>query len=339
MAKILVTGGAGYVGSVCCMQLLRAGHTVHVVDDLSGGHADAVPAGATLHSWRIDDREQLTSLLRGASFDAVFHFAGKIQVGESMTNPGLYFRENVAAGIAMLEVLREQGLRNLVFSSTAAVYGAPELASDSKAIQETAPQQPVNAYGATKLMFERVLEWYAAAYGWSVVAFRYFNAAGAAGGLGERHQPESHIIPLLLEAAQGRRKSFHIYGDDYPTPDGTCLRDYVHVLDIANAHILAQKHFGQPGLRAYNIGTGQAHSVREVAAAVERVTGKKLELVVAARRAGDPAVLCANPARLKAELGWRPEHSDLNTIVGSAWEFAQARGREAAPPRGHGNAL
>ncbi len=321
MAKILVTGGAGYVGSVCCLQLLQAGHTIHVVDDLSGGHAEAVPAGATLHACRIDDRGKLSSLLSGAGFDAVFHFAGKIQVGESMANPGLYFRENVAAGIAMLEMLREHNIRNLVFSSTAAVYGNAKVAS----ISEDQPKHPVNAYGATKLMFEQVLEWYANVYGWSVVAFRYFNAAGAAEGFGERHEPESHIIPLLLETALGQRNSFQIYGDDYPTPDGTCLRDYVHVLDIANAHMLAEKYFGRAGMRAYNIGTGRAHSVREVAAAVEEATGKKLHLEVAPRREGDPMVLCANPAKLKAELGWSPEHSELGTIVKSAWEFAKGR--------------
>jgi UDP-glucose 4-epimerase len=320
MAKILVTGGAGYVGSVCCLRLLQAGHKVQVVDDLSGGRAEAVPKGATLHACRIDDRQKLSSLLRGTNFDAVFHFAGKIQVGESMTNPGLYFQENVAAGVAMLETLRENGIRNLVFSSTAAVYGNALAAS----ISEDEPKLPVNAYGATKLMFEQVLEWYANVYGWSVVAFRYFNAAGAAEGCGERHEPESHIIPLLLQTAAGQRQSFQVYGDDYPTPDGTCLRDYVHVLDIANAHMLAEKHFGHAGMRAYNIGTGRAHSVREVAAAVEQATGKKLHLEVAARREGDPAVLCANPAKLKAELGWKPEHSELGTIVRSAWEFVKS---------------
>lgn len=321
MAKILVTGGAGYVGSVCCLQLVKAGHAVHVVDDLSGGHADAVPAGARLHQMRVDDVPGVSSLLRAEKFDSVFHFAGKIQVGESMTNPGLYFRENVAAGITLLETLREHDVSNFVFSSTAAVYGVP----DTPSIPETAPQDPINAYGATKLMFERVLEWYANIYGWSVVAFRYFNAAGAAEGVGERHEPESHIIPLLLDTALGKRESFSLFGDDYPTPDGTCLRDYVHVLDIADAHILAAKHFGNPGFRAYNIGTGKAHSVREVAAAAEAVTGKKLNVKVAPRREGDPAVLCADPAKLKAALGWSPQHSELREIVRSAWEFARRR--------------
>jgi len=320
MAKILVTGGAGYVGSVCCLQLLRAGHAVHVVDDLSGGHADALPAGAQLHQMRIDD-VRLASLLRTEKFDSVFHFAGKIQVGESMTNPGLYFRENVAAGITLLETLREHNVKNFVFSSTAAVYGVPATSS----IREDTPKVPINAYGATKLMFERVLEWYANVYGWSVVAFRYFNAAGAAEGVGERHEPESHIIPLLLHTALGKRESFSMFGDDYPTPDGTCLRDYVHVLDIADAHILAAKHFGTAGFRAYNIGAGRAHSVREVIAAAEAVTGKRLNVKVAPRREGDPAVLCADPAKLKAELGWSPQHSELREIVGSAWEFARGR--------------
>lgn len=318
MSKILVTGGAGYVGSVCCLQLLRAGHTVHVVDDLSGGHADAVPRGAKLHQCRVDDRAKVGSLLSSETFDAVFHFAGRIQVGESMSDPGLYFHENVAAGIVLLEALREHKLKNFVFSSTAAVYGITNLPS----IPEETDKKPVNAYGATKLMFERVLEWYANVYGWSVTAFRYFNAAGAAESCGERHQPETHIIPLLLEAAQGKRR-FQVYGDDYPTPDGTCLRDYVHVLDIADAHILAEKHFGKAGMRAYNIGTGKVHSVREVITAVQKVMGRSLDVDVAPRREGDPAVLCADPSRLKAELGWSPKHSELDAIVQSAWEFAK----------------
>lgn len=319
VANILVTGGAGYVGSVCCLQLLKAGHTVHVVDDLSGGHAEAVPPGAALHQFRIDDRARLGALACSQEFHAVFHFAGKIQVGESMTDPGLYFRENVAAGIEMLEVLREAKVRNFVFSSTAAVYGI----ADVPFISEDLAKNPVNAYGATKLMFERALEWYAEIYGWSVTAFRYFNASGAADGFGERHEPETHIIPLLLENALGKRKSFQVFGTDYPTPDGTCLRDYVHVLDIADAHMLAEKHFGTTGMRTYNIGTGKAHSVREVIDTVERVTGNKLNIDVAPRRAGDPAVLCANPAKLQAELGWNPKHSELGQIVKSAWEFAK----------------
>ncbi|HUR36190.1 MAG TPA: NAD-dependent epimerase/dehydratase family protein, partial [Terriglobales bacterium] len=209
--------------------------------------------------------------------------------------------------------------KNFVFSSTAAVYGNTNLPT----IPEDAPKVPVNAYGATKLMFEGVLEWYATVYGWSVTAFRYFNASGAAEGFGERHEPETHIIPLLLETALEKRKSFQMYGDDYPTPDGTCLRDYVHVLDIADAHILARQHFGKPGMRAYNIGTGKANSVREVANTVERVTGKKLNLEVAPRREGDPAVLCADPAKLKVELGWAPSNSSLENIVQTAWDFAK----------------
>lgn len=318
MATILVTGGAGYVGSVCCLQLLKAGHAVHVVDDLSGGHRESIPPGAKLHEARVDG-QRLRSLIRDVCFDAVFHFAGKIQVGESMKDPGLYFRENVAAGITMLEILREGQVKNFVFSSTAAVYGAP----DTPSIPEDAPKSPVNAYGVTKLMFEQILEWYANVYRWSVTAFRYFNASGAAEGFGERHGPETHIIPLLLETALGKRKSFQVYGTDYPTPDGTCLRDYVHVLDIADAHILAERHFGTPGFRACNIGTGKAHSVREVIAAAEKVTGRKIKVEVSARRDGDPAVLCADPAKLNRELGWEPRHSELPEIVQSAWDFAR----------------
>ena len=321
MATILVTGGAGYVGSVCCLQLLKRGHAVHVVDDLSGGHRDSVPPGAELHQLRIDDRAGIASLLSQRSFDAVFHFAGKIQVGESMRDPGLYFRENVAAGIILLETLRGAGIKNFVFSSTAAVYGVVDLPK----IPEDTPKLPVNAYGATKLMFEQVLRWYADVYGWSVTAFRYFNASGAADGCGERHEPETHIIPLLLETALGKRQSFQMYGADYPTPDGTCLRDYVHVLDIADAHILAERHFGTAGMRAYNIGTGRAHSVREVIQAAERVTGRNITVETGPRREGDPAVLCADPTKLHRDLGWSPKHSDLDSIVRSAWEFSRTR--------------
>jgi UDP-glucose 4-epimerase len=306
---------------VCCLQLLKAGHSVQVVDDLSGGHRDSVPNGAKLHAFRIDDPERLGPLLEREHFDSVFHFAGKIQVGESMRDPGLYFRENVAAGIMLLEMLRAARVKNFVFSSTAAVYGIPR----SPTIPEDAAKNPINAYGETKLMFERVLEWYAQAYSWSVTALRYFNASGAAEGCGERHDPETHIIPLLLETALGKRGSFQIYGTDYPTPDGTCLRDYVHVLDIADAHILAEKHFGQAGFRAYNIGTGQAHSVREVWQAAEKVAGRKINVETSARREGDPAVLCADPSKLQRELGWTPKHSRLENIVGSAWEFARGQ--------------
>ena len=317
MAKVMVTGGAGYVGSVCCAELLRLGHSVTVVDDLSTGFRDAVSAEAEFVQLDIGDRAAVESLARRGGFDAVFHFAAKALVPESVTNPGIFFQQNVASSISMLEALRSAGINKFVFSSSAAVYGIPETAS----IDEESPKNPVNAYGETKLMIERVLEWYARAYGWSVLAFRYFNAAGATEALGERHEPETHIIPLLLRAATGELDSFTIYGDDYPTPDGTCLRDYVHVLDIAHAHICALEQMDRPGMRAFNIGLGESYSVRQICRAVEQVIEKPVPVRVGPRRLGDPPVLCASPRQIMDELGWRPKHSSLDEIIGSAWRW------------------
>ena len=318
MAKILVTGGAGYVGSVCCLQLLQQGHQVTVVDDLSTGHAAGIPQGAVLHQLDIGDRDRLAGVLAADRFDAVFHFAAKALIPESVSNPGIFFDSNVASGIALLEAVRAAGIRKFVFSSSAAVYGNPH----STPIDEDQPKHPVNSYGETKLMLERVLHWYAVAYGWTVVAFRYFNACGATATIGENHRPETHIIPLLLETATGERDFFEIYGHDYPTPDGTCLRDYVHVRDIAEAHLLALVQ-EQPGLFAYNIGTGTSYSVRQVCRVVEQELERKVAVKLSPRRNGDPAVLCASPQRLTRELGWHPRFSDLQTIVRTAWEWKQ----------------
>jgi UDP-glucose 4-epimerase len=318
MANVLVTGGAGYVGSVCCAELLRRGHAVTIVDDLSTGHRDAVSPGAAFFQLDIGDQTAMQSLVSNIRFDAVFHFAAKALVPESVSNPGIFFHQNVASAIVMLEVLRAADIKNFVFSSSAAVYGTPERFP----IEEDDPKNPVNSYGETKLMFERVLDWYARAYGWSVTALRYFNAAGATGELGERHDPETHIIPLLLQvAAAGERKVFNIYGDEYDTPDGTCLRDYVHVLDIAGAHICALQRLKEPGTRAYNIGLGESYSVREVCTAAAEITGQPIALRVSARREGDPAILCASPQRIMKELGWKPEHSSLREIISSAWQW------------------
>jgi len=319
MANVMVTGGAGYVGSVCCAELLRQGHSVTIVDDLSTGFREAVPSGAAFFSADIGNESAMQSLLSNIRFDAVFHFAAKALIPESVSNPGIFFQHNVASGIRMLEVLRAAGIKNFVFSSSAAVYGTPERVP----IDEDDPKRPVNSYGETKLMFERILDWYARAYEWSVTALRYFNASGATPELGERHDPETHIIPLLLQAAAGERKAFHIYGDEYDTPDGTCLRDYVHVLDIASAHICALKKLNQPGIRAYNIGLGKSYSVREVCNVASEVTGRKIPLRVSARREGDPAILCASPKRIMQELGWKPEHSSLHEIIDSAWQWKQ----------------
>jgi UDP-glucose 4-epimerase len=317
MANVLVTGGAGYVGSVCCAELLNRRHAVTVVDDLSTGFRTAVPKGAAFFEINIGDRAGMESLVRNIRFDVVFHFAAKAKIPESVADPGLFFQENVSAGITMLEVLRSANVKNFVFSSSAAVYGSPERIP----IDEDDPKAPVNAYGETKLIFEQILRWYAEAYEWSVLAFRYFNAAGATTELGERHEPETHVIPLLLQAAAGERESFSIYGADYDTPDGTCLRDYVHVLDIASAHIAALKRMNQPGMSSYNIGLGHSYSVRQVCDAVEKITGKRLPVRIAARRPGDPAVLCASPQRVMHEMGWSPRHSSLEEIITSAWKW------------------
>jgi UDP-glucose 4-epimerase len=317
MAKVLVTGGAGYVGSVCCSLLLERGHEVTVVDNLSTGHLAAVPIEAEFRRVDIGDRAAMAGVLSERKFDAVFHFAAKALIPESVSNPGSFFDANVASGIALLEAIRFAGIRKVVFSSTAAVYGNPT----SVPIDEGHATCPVNAYGESKLMLENVLGWYASAYGWTVLCFRYFNASGATANIGEDHRPETHIIPVLLQAAGGKRDVFEIYGTDYPTPDGTCLRDYVHVSDIAEAHLLALDVPLRPGKSAYNIGTGGSHSVRQVLNVVEEVIGTRLRTTEASRRPGDPAVLCASPRRLMSELGWQPRFSGLHMIVRSAWDW------------------
>jgi UDP-glucose 4-epimerase len=317
MANVLVTGGAGYVGSVCCSQLLECGHAVTVVDNLSTGHAEAVPSGAELKLVDIGDRIAMSEVLAERPFDIVFHFAAKALIPDSVSNPGSFFDSNVASGIALLETLRSAGIKRFVFSSTAAVYGNP----NAVPIDEEHAKNPVNSYGESKLMLERALHWYSVAYGWTVVCFRYFNASGATATIGEDHRPETHIIPVLLQVAEGKRDFFEIYGDDYPTPDGTCLRDYVHVLDIAEAHLLALQVPQVPGAFAYNIGTGTSHSVRKVLKVAEDVVGKRLRTRNAPRRPGDPAILCASPQKLMRELGWQSRFSDLRGIVESAWDW------------------
>jgi UDP-glucose 4-epimerase len=317
MANVLVTGGAGYVGSVCCSQLLERGHKVVVVDDLSTGHKAAVPEEASFHELDYGNRADIARLLRIESIDAVFHFAAKALIPESVSNPGVFFDVNVASAIAFLETIRRFGIKRFVFSSSAAVYGSPQ----NIPIDENQSKHPVNSYGETKLMLERVLEWYAKAYGWTIVAFRYFNASGATESSGEDHEPETHIIPLLLQAAAGERSHFEIYGDDYETDDGTCIRDFVHVSDIASAHLRALGLPERAGFSAYNIGTGRSHSVLEVVSSAQKVTNTRIEVRHAPRRPGDPAVLCASPAKLMRELEWQPRHSDLRAIIQSAWEW------------------
>jgi UDP-glucose 4-epimerase len=320
MANILVTGGAGYIGSVCCAQLIKNGHSPVVVDDLSTGFKEAVPEGVPFYQADIRDQERIGEILAENPVDVVFHFAAKALIPESMSNPGLFFDKNVASGILLLEQLRRANIRRFVFSSSAAVYGNP----DTTPILEDHRKEPVNSYGETKLMFERILAWYARAYGWGVAALRYFNACGSSGGVGERHDPETHIIPLLLQAAAGEIEAFAIFGSDYATPDGTCLRDYVHVLDIADAHMRTMQLLERPGVEAFNIGTGKSHSVKEIIQVAERVTGRRIPVRAASRRPGDPAILCASPEKLRRALGWEPRHSDLSNILQTAWDFEQS---------------
>jgi UDP-glucose 4-epimerase len=320
MANILVTGGAGYVGSVCTADLVALGHRVTVLDDLSAGHRHAVHPNAAFYHGDLGDSHLLNHIVDTHAIEAVFHFAAKALIPESVINPAPFFGVNVVSAYSMLEVLRAKNVRKFIFSSTAAVYGTPE----KPLIDEDDPKNPVNSYGESKLAFERILASYARAYGFSVVAFRYFNASGATDDLGEDHRPETHIIPLLFDAATGAREHFTIYGENYPTPDGTCVRDYVHVLDIAHAHILALDQMNQPGFSAYNIGTGTSYSVREVRAAVEKVTGLNVPVHIGDRRLGDPPVLRANPAKLIDELGWVPANSDLSNIIATAWRYRQS---------------
>ncbi|MEU1805944.1 UDP-glucose 4-epimerase GalE [Streptomyces sp. NPDC019937] len=313
--KYLVTGGAGYVGSVVAAHLLEAGHRVTVLDDLSTGHREGVPEGAEFIEGRIQDAAKWLD----ASYDGVLHFAASSQVGESVVNPEKYWVNNVGGTTALLAAMRDAGVRTLVFSSTAATYGEP----DEVPITEDAATAPTNPYGATKLAVDHMISGECAAHGLAAVSLRYFNVAGAYGAYGERHDPESHLIPLVLQVAQGRREAISVFGDDYPTPDGTCVRDYIHVADLADAHLLALGAASAGEHLICNLGNGNGFSVREVIETVRQVTGHPIPEVVADRRGGDPAVLVASAERAKERLGWRPSRADLKGIVADAWTFAQ----------------
>jgi UDP-glucose 4-epimerase len=316
--KLLVTGGAGYVGSVCAAFLAEAGHRVTVLDDLSTGHRDAVPPDCEfVHGDVADEADGL--LAHG--YDGVLHFAARSLVGESVVNPELYWFGNVVTTLALLDAMRRHETPRLVFSSTAAVYGQPERVP----IPEDAANVPTNPYGATKLAIDTAIGNYCTAHGLAAVSLRYFNAAGAYRDYGERHTVETHLIPIVLQVAAGTRDKVQINGTDYPTPDGSCVRDYIHVSDLAQAHLLALRH-AEPGKhRIYNLGSGTGFSVREVIDTCREVTGHEIPAVAAARRPGDPATLVAANDRAKAELGWRPERTDLATIVADAWAFTQSR--------------
>ncbi len=319
--SILVVGGAGYIGSHMVKQLRRAGFNVAVADDLSSGHRKAV-GDAALHVGDIGDAAFVDAVLRETKPAAVMHFASFIQVGESVADPAKYYRNNVTATQVLLDGMRAHGIARFIFSSTAAVFGDPEYVP----IDEAHPKQPINPYGRSKWMVEQMLEDYDRAYGLKSVCLRYFNAAGAdpEGELGERHEPETHLVPLILQVASGRRPHIGVYGDDYATPDGTCVRDYVHVEDLCSAHLLALRQLldGSDSAR-YNLGNGNGFSVSEVIEAARRVTGHPIPTVIGPRRAGDPPLLVADANAARTQLGWTPRYADLDTIVAHAWTCEQ----------------
>ena len=316
MQKILVAGGAGYIGSACTEYLLDRGYEVTVLDALITGHRDAVDPRARFVRTDLADREKVIGLCREERFDAVMHFAAFSLVGESMKDPAKYFRNNLCNAINLADAAVAGEVGTFVFSSTAATFGTPE----SVPIDETAPQKPINPYGESKLCFEKVLNWYSRIYGLKYVALRYFNAAGATEFHGEDHRPESHLIPLILQTVRGKREKLLLYGDDYDTPDGSCIRDYIHILDLAQAHELAL-HVPESG--AFNLGTGNGLSVKEIIAAAETVTGKSVPYEVVPRRPGDPPRLIACSDLARRVLGWKPAHESALDIIGSAWKWQQ----------------
>ena len=326
--RVLVTGGAGYIGSHAARLLTQADHDVWVFDNLSRGHRGAVPTGRLLEG-SLADRPRVEQALRGHRIDAVMHFAAFALVGESVSDPAMYYTNNVISTLALLEAMRNTGVQRIVFSSTTATYGVPQRIP----ITEDELQQPINPYGFSKLVIERVLEDYAHAYGFAFAVLRYFNAAGAtaAGDLGEDHDPESHLIPIVLQVVLGQRARLTIFGDDYPTPDGTCIRDYIHVDDLGDAHVKALEQLRPGSQLKLNLGTGRGHSVREIVDACRRVTGHPIPADVGARRPGDPPELVADSRRAQALLGWTPKYLDIEDIVKTAWNWHHAH------PQGFGD--
>jgi UDP-glucose 4-epimerase len=328
--RVLVTGGAGYIGSVITAHLLEYGHEAVVIDNLARGHRDAVPDNVPLIEADLADISALRRVFAAHRIDAVVHLAALALVGESVSDPALYYRNNVGGGLSLLEAMRSSGVLQIVFSSTCAVYGEPQRLP----IAETDPLLPTNPYGETKLVLERALQWYRRAYGLRFVSLRYFNAAGATKRHGERHDPEPHLIPLLLQTAAGLRPHVTIYGTDYPTADGTCIRDYIHVSDLARAHVLALDALAsrQRDAEVYNLGCGgEGYSVRTVVDIAREITGRAIPVQEGPRRAGDPAVLVASSEKAARELRWIPELQDLRVIIQSAWEWATHEGPASAP--------
>jgi UDP-glucose 4-epimerase len=321
--RVLVTGGAGYIGSVVATRLVQGGHDVVVFDNFSTGSMRAVPKGAQLVRGDVSDRAALLAMFQQHRFDGVLHFAAFIEAGESMKAPQKYFRNNTCNTLTLLEVMLEQDVKRFVFSSTAALYGNPKRIP----IEEQDVLDPTNAYGESKLLVERMLDWFHRIHGLRSASLRYFNAAGATTELGEDHKPESHLIPIVLQVALGQRESVFIYGTDYPTPDGTCVRDYIHIEDLASAHLLAIEKLGkagEPERLIYNLGNGRGFSVLEVIEVARRVTGHAIPVVKSPRRDGDPAVLVASSEKIRWELRWQPEHAELEAIIRSAWEWRQS---------------
>ena len=314
--NIFVTGGAGYIGSATAEALIKAGHSVTVYDSLVTGHCAAVPAGAEFVHASLDDSHALAEALTSKKYDAIMHFAAFIEAGESMKDPGRFFRNNFSNSLQLMETAVRAGVRKFVFSSTAAVYQSSE-----EPLTEDSPIGPTNVYGHTKLMTEQALEWYRSIFGLHYAVLRYFNACGALPGRGEAHQPESHLIPRVLQIALGQAESATIFGTDYPTPDGTCIRDYIHIADLASAHILALGALDERDKMIYNVGSGNGFSVREVIETARKVTGHAIPTVETSRRPGDSARLVASPQRISNELGWEPRHTNLQSILSSAWDW------------------
>jgi len=319
--NLIVTGGAGYIGGTVATILVEAGHQVAVIDNLCHSRIEQLPAGIEFLRCDVADRAQVEDVLRRTRPDCVLHFAALIEAGQSMQVPEIYFRNNTASTLALLESLHAAGVHKLVFSSTAAVYGEPE----SVPIEETARLAPTNAYGESKLLVEKMLEWFHRIHGLRYASLRYFNVAGALDGRGECHEPETHLIPLLLDVALGRREKAIIFGDDYDTPDGTCIRDYIDVADLASAHVLAIRALETSEKLICNLGNGDGFSVKQVIEAVRRVTGHPIPTEIRDRRPGDPARLIASSARAKRELGWTPKTPEIDRIIASAWKWHQMR--------------
>jgi UDP-glucose 4-epimerase len=314
--NIFVTGGAGYIGSAVAEALLKAGHSVTVYDSLVTGYRSAIPAAARFIEADLGDSAALMAALALEKYEAVMHFAAFIRAGESMEDPGKFFKNNLAHSLQLIEAAKRAGIKRFVLSSTAAVYG-----SNEASVTEESAIEPANAYGFTKLVIEQALDWYRKIHGLHFAALRYFNACGALPGRGEAHQPESHLIPLVLKVALGQSEAASIYGTDYPTPDGTCIRDYIHIADLVSAHLLALEALGEQDRLIYNLGNGSGYSVREVIETARRVTGHPIPAVESPRRSGDAPRLVASSEKIQRELGWTPRHPDLTDIIASAWNW------------------